>query len=94
MALQNDTTSEYARILVKDTAEFNLDNKVFVVQTYKDESTRNNPGQYDKPIYHQHNFSANWNLSITGTSSLNDISDEAYRCLKLETKYSSGWSDV
>jgi hypothetical protein len=93
MALVKNGTGEYARVLVKDTAEFGLSSKVFIVETWKDSATRNNPGEYDKAKYRKYRLDDNWSASVTGSMTLDEISIEAYRCLKLTDDFSSGWTD-
>ena len=93
MALQNDTDNSYLRVVLTDTP-VDLKNKVFVMELHKDSSTRDNPSKFDKAIYDKVDVAENWSLDLTGDKTLDEIASEAYRCIKLEPAFASGWSDV
>jgi len=92
MAIKN-TDNNYARLLIVDAPKLQLNKKEFILETSKDEASRNTPTEYTRPVFSRVNLSGNWNVTIDGSTTLDAIATEAYRCLKLENAYSD-WSDV
>lgn len=85
----------YARVVGRDTAPVNLETKSFVLQISRDEATRNNTTEFDKPKYLELSFRNVWGLTILGTTTINEIITEVYRCLKLiHPEFSNDWEDV
>jgi len=96
MALAN-SSNEYVRVLLNDTAALNLASKIFVLEHSKDQSARNDNSKWRSVReYPKVNLSAGWALEITGSTTQDDIATEAYRCLKLSNEFgvNSDWVDA
>jgi len=93
MASINSNTGEYLRVMLKDSSQINLFNKQFIAEVSRDKAMRDNKAKFDQPEYIKFGFKERWNLEITGTTKLDHIADEFYRCLALEDgfKAEDGW---
>ena len=91
MALVNKTTNEYLRFSIKDNNQINIGASDFVAQLWKNESVRRDPSTYDKFFERPYNFSDDWNLTVTGETTLDEITTECYRCLSLIEPFKSDW---
>ncbi len=88
-------TNEYLRFLIKDaTDNIDLKNYRFWAEISKDKDTRETKPKYSIPEFIHFDFSQKWTLNIKGSTSLDDISKECYRCLETEPGFTAadGWS--
>ena len=94
MALKNNTDNSYLRISIKDEHPTNIGLRVFVLEHHRDEGARQSPTDFDKVKENSVNLASGWNLTVDGSTTLDEIVSEAYRVLKTLPEFSSGWTDV
>lgn len=97
MGLLNKEDGRYLRLKVKE-GPVDLGAKIFVAEISKDETSRNETGEFKRAQSHPtYSLSDHWAIAIDDDTKVSDIIVEAYRCLKLthaDFGENGDWEDV